>query len=264
MIALVIAPLRAVRRATVWWSIGIAALIGVTVAFWPAFQGSSGISEAIDQLPQGVVQALGLANFGTPAGFLRGNLYEFIVPLLLAIAAVALVNGQTASEEASGRLELFLAQPVGRGAIFLGRAAAALGAVLLISAISFVVQLLAERAVNLQIGDGFIVATIVLCALLALLHGSLAFAIAAATGKPGLVLAVGVAAAVGGYLVNALLPLSETLTPWHRLSPWAWALDGNPLENPTEPWRYVALVLPSIALLVIGTLLVRRRDVAAA
>jgi ABC-2 type transport system permease protein len=264
VIALLIGPLRAVRRATVWWSVGLAALVGVTVAFWPAFQGSSGISEAIDQLPQGVVQALGLANFGTPAGFLRGNLYEFIVPLLLAIAAVALVNGQTASEEASGRLELFLAQPVGRGAVFLGRAAAALGAVVVISAVSLVVQLVAERIVNLQIDDGSVLATVVLCGLLAVLHGSVAFAIAAATGKPGLVLAVGVAAAVGGYLVNALLPLSATLAPWHRLSAWAWALDGNPLENPTEPWRYVALVLPSIALLLIGTLLVRRRDVSAA
>jgi len=264
VIALVIAPLRSVRRATVGWSIGIAALVGVTVAFWPAFRGSSGISEAIDQLPQGVVQALGLANFGTPAGFLRGNLYEFIVPLLLAIAAVALVNGQTASEEASGRLELFLAQPVGRGAVFLGRAAAALGAIAVISAVALAVQLVGQRAVNLQIGDGFIVATIGLCALLAVLHGSLAFAIGAATGKPGLVLAVGVAAAVGGYLVNALLPLSDALAPWHRLSPWAWALDGNPLENPTDPWRYAALILPSIALLVIGTSLVGRRDVSAA
>ena len=100
--------------------------MAMTIAVWPAFKGSSGISQAMDQLPSGVVQAFGLQDFGTPAGFLRGNLYDFFVPLLLAVAAVMLVNGQTASEEAAGRLELYLAQPVARRAVLLGRAVAAL------------------------------------------------------------------------------------------------------------------------------------------
>ena len=82
------AGLHAVRRVTIWWCVTIAAIVAVTVAFWPAFRGASGISEAIDQLPSAVVDAFGLAGFGTPAGFLRGNLYDLIVPLLLAVAAV--------------------------------------------------------------------------------------------------------------------------------------------------------------------------------
>ena len=90
---LALGPLRQMRRSLLGWGIGLGALVAVTVAFWPAFRGSSGISEAIDQLPSGVIDAFGLAGFGTPAGFLRGNLYEFIVPLLLAIAAVAAANG---------------------------------------------------------------------------------------------------------------------------------------------------------------------------
>ena len=100
---LVATPLSSLRRAAIWWAAGLAALIVVTVAFWPAFRGSSGISEAIGQLPTGIVQAFGLEDFGTPAGFLRGNLYEFFVPLLLAVAVVAFVNGQTAADETNGR-----------------------------------------------------------------------------------------------------------------------------------------------------------------
>ncbi len=64
---LVAAPLRAVRRATFWWAVGMASLVGATVAFWPAFRGSSGLSQAFDQLPSGVVQALGFQDIGTPA-----------------------------------------------------------------------------------------------------------------------------------------------------------------------------------------------------
>jgi hypothetical protein len=103
---LVVGPLRAMRRPVFGWSVGLGSLVAATVAFWPAFQGSSGLSHAIDQLPAGVVSAFGLGDFGTPAGYLRGNLCELLLPLMLAGAAVALVNGQTASEEAGGRLAL--------------------------------------------------------------------------------------------------------------------------------------------------------------
>src|SRR5664279_2979448 len=147
---LIAGPLRALRRAAFWWSVGVAGLVAATVAFWPAFKGSSGISQAIDQLPKGVVQAFGLENFGTPAGYLRGNLYELFVPLLLAGAAVALANGQTASEEASGRLELYLAQPVDRRAVFLGRAGAVLVALIAIAIVLAVVQVGVDAAVDLH------------------------------------------------------------------------------------------------------------------
>lgn len=259
--ALLRVPLRAIRRATVWWSVGIAALVALTVAFWPAFRGSSGITEAIGQLPAGLIEAFGLQDFGTPAGFLRGNLYELLVPLLLAVAAIALVNGQTAGEEASGRLELFLTQPVGHGAVFLARAVAALVALAVVSIVTLAVQLVAGAAVGMDIEVGLVVATIVLCGLLAGFHGSVAYLLASVTGRPTLVLGVGIGLAVAGYLVAALFPLSAVLAPWRHLSPWDWALGGDPLTHPTDSWRYLVLALPTMALLAIGSVVVSRRDI---
>jgi beta-exotoxin I transport system permease protein len=261
---LVVGPLRAMRRAIFWWSVGLASLVGVTVAFWPAFQGSSGISAAIDQLPAGLVQAFGLENFGTPAGFLRGNLYDFFVPLLLAVAAVVLVNGQTAGEEASGRLELYLAQPIDRRMLFLGRAIATLVAVAVITVAITAVQVGADEVVGMRIESGYLLSTIALCALLAVFHGSLALAIAGLRGRPSLVMGIGLAAALAGCLVVALFPLSSVLAPWQHLSPWDWALGGGPLERATEVWRYLALAVPSVVLAAIGVISVARRDVAAA
>jgi len=258
---LVAGPLRAMRRATVWWSIGLASLVAVTVAFWPAFQGSSGISRAIDQLPSGVVQAFGLQDFGTPAGFLRGNLYDFFVPLLLAAAAVVLANGQMASEEAAGRLELYLAQPVDRRAVFAGRAVAALLALLAITLVVAVVQLGIDAVMGLQIDAGYLLSTIALCALLGILHGSLAVTIAGLWARPSLVLGVGLGVALVGCIVVALFPLSSVLDPWRHLSPWDWAFGGNPLEGPTDAWRYLALAIPSVACAAVGVVAVARRDV---
>src|SRR5664280_2819898 len=264
MIELVGGPLRAMRRATFWWCLGLAALVAATTSIWPAFKGSSGISQAIDQLPAGVVQAFGLADFGTPAGFLRANLYDFFVPLLIVIAAVVLANGQTASEEASGRLELYLAHPIDRGAVLLGRAIAALVALAVISLVLLIVQLGADAAVDLGIDTGYLASTIALCGLLAVLHSSLAVAMAGISGRPSLVLGVGIGVGVAGCVVSSLFPLSDVLAPWRHLSPWDWAFGGNPLENATDLWRYAALAVPSVILTTIGLVAVARRDISGA
>ena len=264
ILELVGGPLRAMRRATIWWCLGLAALIAATISIWPAFKGSSGLSQAIDQLPTGVVQAFGLADFGTPAGFLRANLYDFFVPLLIVIAAVVLANGQTASEEASGRLELYLAQPIDRRAVLLGRAIAALVALAVISVLLLIVQLGADAAVGLGIDTGYLVSTIALCALLGALHGSLAVAIAGVRARPSLVLGVGIGVGVAGCVAASLFPLSSVLAPWRHLSPWDWAFGGNSLERATDLWRYAALAVPSVILTTIGLVAVTRRDISGA
>ena len=261
---LVAAPWRAVRRSAFWWSVGLASLVAVTVAFWPAFRGSSGLSQAFDQLPAGVVQALGFQDIGTPAGFLRGNLYEIFIPLLLAAAAIALVNGQTAGDEVAGRLELYLAQPVDRRAFFLGRAIAVFIALAVITVVLAAVQLGADALFDLSIAPDRVLSTLALCALLALLHGSLAVAIAGLRARPTFVLGAGVGIAVAGYVVAALFSLSSELAPLRHLSPWDWAFGGNPLEQTTELWRYAALAVSTVILMAIGVLSVTRRDIAAA
>ena len=89
------------------------------------------------------------------------------------------------------------------------------------------------------------------------------FAIAGITGRPGLVQGIGLVVALAGYLVMALFPLSEALKPWAVISPWEWALGGDPLLNPAEPWRYATLLLPAVALAALGVTGFVRRDVRA-
>lgn len=263
-VELAIGPLRQVRRSLIGWTIGLGALVAVTVAFWPAFRGSSGISEAIDQLPAGVIEAFGLAGFGTPAGFLRGNLYEFIVPLLMAVAAVAAANGLTAAEEDAGRLETYLSQPISRQSLFIGRTVALAVWLAVLTASILLIQLISDAAVGLQIDATRVVSTVVLCGSLAFLFGTLALAVAGWLARPSVVLGIGIAVAVGGYLIAALLPLSDVLKPWSGLSPWKWALGGDPLVNLAEPWRYAALLLPAVTLAALGVAGFVRRDVRAA
>jgi ABC-2 type transport system permease protein len=254
---------RATRRAVFWWSVALAGIVAVTVALWPAFRGASGISQAIDALPQPLIDALGLADFGSPAGFLRGNLYELLVPLLLCIAGAALVNGQTASDEASGRLELFLAQPVTRPGLFIARLVVCLVDIGIITAVTIVAQLLSDNLVSLSIDSGYLIGSALVSGLLGILFGSLAYLVACLRASPTLVLGVSLGLTFAGYLVAALFPISDVLRPWRVISPWNWANGGDPLVNGVDPWRWALLAGIALVLVVIGTAAVNRRDVAA-
>ncbi len=260
---LVLAPARAIRRATIIWAAAFALLIAATVSVWPEFKGRSAISQAMDQLPQGIVQAFGLQGFGTPAGFLRGNLYDFFVPLLLAGVAVFFINSVTASEEDAGRLELIFAQPVARRAVFAGRAAAALLALLVLAVVTALVQFAIDAPMGLSIDAGRLGATLLLCVLLAAFHGGLTLAVAGLSPRPSLALGVGLGVLIAGMVAAAVLPLSQSLHPFAHISPWDWAFGGDPLVNPTETWRYLALGLPAAAMAAFGVWAFGRRDIRA-
>ena len=60
-----------------------------------------------------------------------------------------------------------------------------------------------------------------------------------------------------------VFPISDALQPWRHVSPWDWALGGDPLTNATEAWRYLALGVPALALVGIGAWAFGQRDVQA-
>jgi ABC-2 type transport system permease protein len=246
------------------WTIAFVLLVVSTVAFWPAFKGSTALSEAFQTLPQGMIQAFGLQDFASPAGYLRGGLYELIVPLMFAAAGVMFANGATAAEEDAGRLELFLAQPITRHSVLLARSLAILGWLVVLAIIVLASQLASDATFDLEIADARVVSTIVLCALLGALYAGLAIAVAGASAQPGLVLSVGLGLALVGYLVAALFPLSDVLAPWRQISPWNWAFGGDPLVNAAEPWRYAALAVPAAVLALLGIVAFGRRDIRSA
>ena len=113
-------------------------------------------------------------------------------------------------------METYLSQPVTRQSVFLGRTVALLAWLVVMTGFILIVQLASDAVVGLQIDTMRVASTVVLCGLLALLFGTLALAIAGWLPRPPLVLSVGIAVAVGGYLVAALFPLSDPLDPDER------------------------------------------------
>ena len=146
-------PFRTSWRAGLGWSIAFVLMVVGTVAFWPAFQSSSGIMDALDQLPPGLLEAFGMEDVASPAGYLKGGLYDMVIPLMFAAAGVMLASSATAAEEDSGRLELWLTQPVTRPAVLSGRIVAMLGWLAVLALVTLVSQLASDPAFGLEIAD---------------------------------------------------------------------------------------------------------------
>jgi ABC-2 type transport system permease protein len=182
----------------------------------------------------------------------------------MAVAGVIIMNSQTAADEDAGRMDVYLAQPVRRWSVFVGRAAGVVGWLLIIGLIMLAAQLGSDALFDVDIGTDRIIATVALCTLLGVFHGAVAAAIAGWTGRPGIVLGVGMALAVAGYIAIALFPISDVLEPWRHASPWDWALGGDPLASGTDAWRYLALGVPSLVIIGLGAWSFGRRDVKAA
>lgn len=258
---LMVGALRPLIRPVLVWALSLAALIVLTTAFWPAFRDSPGMTNAIAGMPQGLVQALGLGDLGSPAGFLWGNLYSLLVPLLMAVAAASLTTSLTARQEESGQYELLLTEPVSRTAALSARIAAATSATVALGVAVFLVQLASDAIWDVDVAVGKLASTVLLCTLTAGVSAAATAVAAGFVGRPAVAEGAGVGIAVAGYVVSAMFPLRESWAKAQYISPWNWALGGHPLTATADWWRYLAPVALALLLAIAGLAAFNRRDI---
>ncbi|HEU5472297.1 MAG TPA: ABC transporter permease subunit [Actinophytocola sp.] len=258
---LVAGAARAVRRSWLLWAVSLAALIGLTTAFWPAFRDNPESGAAVAGMPEGLVEALGIEDLSSPEGFLWGNLYALIVPLLMACAGSSILTTLTARQEDSGHYELILTQPLSRTAALLARIGTATAAMVTLGLAVLIIQLASNSIWELDITTSRLAATVTLCTLTALVSVGACAITAGLTPRPGAAMAAGVGIAVAGYVLSALFPLREGWENAKYLAPWNWALGGNPLTTDTDPWRYLAPLALTLALTTAALIAFNRRDV---
>lgn len=251
---------RAVRRSAVWWTAGVVAFIGVNLAFWPSLESSDAL-DSFEQMDD-LLAAFGAQNITTPAGYVDGQVYALLVPLLFAAMAITVVSALTAGDESAGRLELLHALPVSRQAIWLGRWTAAMVAVAAVAAVSLVATVASLPLFSLdEVAVGRIVGATIGCYVLAAFHAAVAYAVAGAGASRGLAVGASLGVLIGGYLASFVLPLSDQLAGARDWSPWYWSLGDQPVTNGVEPaWMLLVVALTGL-LVALGTIAVGRRDI---
>jgi ABC-2 type transport system permease protein len=257
---LVVGGVRAVRRSAVWWSVGIATFILVNLAFWPSLEGSEAL-EGFEDMAD-LMEAFGAQNIATPSGYVDGQVYALLLPLLLSALAITLASGLTAGDEQTGRLELLHALPVGRRQVWLARwwaVTAVLIGVGVVGGLSTLVSLPLFSLTEVSVGN--VVQATIGCVLLAAFHGSVAYAVAGLGGNRGVSAGAGVVVLVVGYVMSFVLPLADALAGSRDLSPWYWALGDQPVSDGIATWRLGLTAALAAAFVALGTWAIDRRDI---
>ena len=75
-------------RATLGWTIGVAAALLLYLPLFPSIGGNDQMQQLIDGLPPELVSALGYDQIGSGAGYTQATFYGLIGFLILSIAAI--------------------------------------------------------------------------------------------------------------------------------------------------------------------------------
>lgn len=254
----------AVRRSALWWGLGIAAFAVVTVVFWPGLEDTDAL-ESLGDMSEDVLAAFGAQDIATPAGYLDGQMFALMLPLLMSGMAIAMATALTAGDEDAGRLELLHALPIGRRAVWLSRLAAVVAVVLLVAAALTTLMAVSLDPFSLEeIGVGQVAAATFACAALAIFHAAVGYAVAGFGGSRGLSIGVAVLVLMGGYLASFLLPLADALAGVRKASPWFWAIGEQPVSDGVDPGWLLLLAAVTVALVAAGTFALERRDIRSA
>ncbi len=253
------------RWSTLWWALGLVGLTLFTVALYPSIKGQPSIEELLANMPEALRSVIGYQDavpLSSPAGYLQARLFSTLAPLLAVVFGIGAGARAIGGSEEVGTLELLLANPVTRGRVLLERYLATfglLGVLLMVFAAALLVLGPLFGALEGVATADLLWACAAVYAL-GLLHGSLAFAIGAATGRRGPAVALATTVAVAGYLIETVLAAAGDLRTLRQLSPWHWYLDHNMLAEGAAPAAVLFPVATSAILLIAGWVAFRQRD----
>ena len=251
------------RRGLIGWGIGLAALVALMLAYYPTVRNSPELNKFARELPQGVKALIGgTVEYTSPAGYLNGELFAFMLPLLFLVYGIGLGSRAIAGEEERRTIDLLLANPISRTRVVLEKAAAAGLGIALLGVTVVVVLLVGGRAAGMRIGVEKLVAAGVSVVLLGLLFGSLALMLSSATGARRSTRGIAAALGVAAYFLNALAPLASTLKPYRKLSPFYWYAGNEPLRHGLSAAHAGALLALTAVMVAAAVALFNRRDIA--
>lgn len=237
------------RAALLGWSIGLAAM-AVLYASSYVLVVEPTMLEALASMPAGLMAVFGWQDLASAAGYLDATIYGLMAPVLMIMQAVAAGTRAIAGQEEEGYLDLILSHPVSRTRLLLERLGALVVAIVLSALVVFTAVAVVRGPAGLgAVTAANVAAASVLLALLALVYGSFALCVGAASGRPGLALALSGAAAVLGYMGHTFAPQLQPLAWLRFLSPFHYALGGAPLRNGLA-WGDAAALLGAALLLI--------------
>lgn len=257
--------LRDQRRALTGWAIGVVALVLLYSSFYPSVKANAAqLNEYMKTAPEAIRNMLGgVGNIATPAGYIQGEFFAILGPLLLMILAIGAGARALSGEEEARTLDLLLANPIPRRRVALEKLWAMVATTAGVGAVLGIAIAVLGPPFGLRVGLANLAATVLSTILLAIVFGALALGVGGWRGRRGPAIAVSVSAAVLTYVVWLLAPSVESIRGLRLLSPFYYYIAHDPLRRGLDLWHAAVLVAIAAVVFGLGLLAFDRRDLAA-
>ena len=253
------------RRTIAWWSLGLIAMTALMISVYPSVRDNPDLNKMVSEYPDAFKAFFGLGenvDYTSAVGYLNSELFSFMVPLLLLIAAIGAGARATAGEEEQGTLDLLLANPISRRRLVLDKLAALAGEVAILAFVLWVALLVGVESIGMNVSPGHLAAATFAAALLAFAFGAVALFLGAALGRRGAAIGIATAAAIAAYLLSSLAELVGFLKPLRGASPFYHYAANDALRAGLALGNIGFLLLLGAAAAVAAVIAFERRDLA--
>lgn len=249
------------RRALVGFGVGLVAFSIMIGGIWPTVrdQGAE-FQKLLDSYPPALKAAFDIGTFDG-AGFLKGEMFSFMLPLLFLVFAVGRGADLIAGEEERGALDVLLSQPLSRRRILLEKAMGLLAGIGLLTLVTFVALAIVVTMGDFGVSLAKLAGASLLLYLLGAVFGIGALAIGALRGRRGLAIGGAAALAAALYLVQVVSRLVPSMEGAKWASPFYYYSGGDPLVLGLTAWHAMVLLALVGVLLAVAVIGFERRDV---
>jgi ABC-2 type transport system permease protein len=243
------------------WGIALALLSLFIAQFYGTMlEQQEQFEKLLESYPKEVLAFFGDSlDLATPSGYL--GYYNFsMMPLIVGIFVVLVGSGLLASDEESGRLDLIVAHPVSRAALFWGRWLAFVSATLAILGLSWLGLYLPTAWTPLDVG--WLEVTWPYLSLLGalMLFGMLALLLSMLLPSRRLAASVAGMGLAGSYFLASLARINADLEPAARLSPLYYYQGGEAMEGLNTAW-FAGLLMVALLFALLAWRRFWRRDI---
>jgi ABC-2 type transport system permease protein len=218
-----IRELKAYRKSTLFWCLGVVFLIAATMAKYQGLGTAGDFSAMMNMMPPAVLAIFGmnLLDFGKASGF-YGVAYLFLA-LMAAIHAVLLGSGILSKEERDRTSEFLFVKPVTRAQVITAKALAALTNVVLYNLATMASSVaLVNRYGNGEDVTGYILLLMAGMFLLQLIFLAAGLAAAAVTSRPKAASGIAAGFMLATFLLSSIIDINTDLSPLRFLTPFKY------------------------------------------
>jgi ABC-2 type transport system permease protein len=248
------------RGSIIGWGIGLA-LYGLLMAsFYDTIQGIEGIEDFLSNYPPELLAFFGdMLEITTPAGYLGIYYFSYMTPII-GIFAISAGARLLVGDEESGTLDLVLAHPVSRTALFWGRTLGLMAATALILLVSWLSWVIPSASSGLDLTWlEFLRPFVPLLAEL-VLFGTLALLLSMVLPSARMAGMVCGAFLIASFLLLGLANINPDLQPVVELTPLYYYQGGDAIAGIDWTW-FAGLVGAALVFALAAWGLFHRRDI---